>query len=75
MFSLFAQGLLIDWEKIHLYNSLMALMAGIGFLTIWKLLSDLKKEIPPKPKLWAINLGIIGSIVFICGMYTNQEKI
>ncbi len=66
---LLAEGLIVVWKKVHLYNSLMSLMAGVGFMTIWKLIKDLQNEVTAKAKIWSINFAIIGVIIFVCGMY------
>lgn len=63
--------LIIDWKKIHLYNSLMSVMTGAGFLSIWSLFSKLNKNEKINPKGIAINFAVIGVILFITGVHTT----
>lgn len=65
------QHLIIDWEKIHLYNSFMSVMTGVGVLSIWSLFSKLINQKEIRPKGIALNFGVIGIILFITGVHTT----
>ncbi len=65
------EHLIIDWEKIHLYNSLMAVTAGAALLSIWWLFSRLTSEKKMSPKGVALNFGVLGLILFITGVHTT----
>lgn len=66
-----SEHLIIDWEKIHLYNSFMAVATGAGFLSLWSLFSKLNSKKEIKPIGIAINFAVIGAILLITGVHTS----
>ncbi len=65
------EHLIVDWEKIHLYNSLMAVASGAALLSIWWVFSRLSSQEKIKPKGVALNFGVLGMILFLTGLHTT----
>jgi len=63
------QGLVINWENLPTYNTIMALAAGAALISLAKMVKDLLEKKRINPLGWAINLGVLGLILFATGLH------
>ena len=63
------QGLVINWENLPTYNTIMALAAGAALISLAKMVKDLLEKKRINPLGWAINLGVLGLILFTTGLH------
>lgn len=63
------QGLVIDWTQMPTYNTIMAVAAGAGLLTLVYFARELhqNKDINFDP--WAVALGVPGFILTVTGLH------
>ncbi len=66
------QGLIVDWEKIHLFNSLMSIAAGAAFFSLrdfFKVILNPTERF--NARSFALGFGVVGTILLITGAYTT----
>lgn len=61
--------LVIDWTLMPTYNTIMALAAGAGLCSIATTIRKTAERKQINPEGWAINFGILGSILFFTGLH------
>lgn len=63
------QGLIIDWMNMPTYNTIMCLAVGAALCSLAVMGKNMwhKREIEPKG--WALNLGVLGLILFLTGLH------
>ncbi|ANC71469.1 DUF981 domain-containing protein [Deinococcus radiodurans] len=62
-------GLIIDWTQMHTYNTVMAVAAGAGLLSVVALARQTVRGEPFVPEAWAVNFGILGTLMTLTGAH------
>lgn len=62
-------GLVIDWTSFTMYNTIMAVAAGAGLLSVVALARTLSKGREVHPEAWSIALAIPGTILLATGLH------
>lgn len=63
-------GLTIDWANMPTYNTIMAVAAGVGLLGLVQLGRALLKDASSVSlEGWALNFGVLGSILTLTGLH------
>lgn len=63
------QELVIQWENLPTYNTIMSLAVGAVLLSLTKMIRNLRSKVKIEPKGWALNLGVLGLILFTTGLH------
>ncbi len=62
-------GLVIDWTQMPTYNTIMALAAGAGLLSLVSLAREIQARRPVQPEGWALNFGVLGFLLTLTGAH------
>ncbi|MCH2450160.1 MAG: DUF981 domain-containing protein [Gracilimonas sp.] len=65
------QELIIQWENLPVYNTIMALAAGAALISFAKMSRDMINKTKINPSGWALNLGVIGVILTTTGLHMS----
>ncbi|WP_194852283.1 DUF981 family protein [Nonlabens antarcticus] len=63
------QGLIIDWASMPTYNTIMCVAVGAALCSITVIGRDLLSGKKAEPIGWALNLGVLGLILFLTGLH------
>ncbi len=61
--------LIIQWENLPTYNTIMSLAAGAVLLSLSKMMKNLRNNTKINPRGLALNLGVLGLILFTTGLH------
>ncbi|KAA1423962.1 DUF981 family protein [Mumia zhuanghuii] len=65
-----AEGLKIDWATMPTYNTIMAVAVGAGLIgLVWLARDFLKDPSSISPSGWALNFGVLGTILTLTGAH------
>jgi len=62
-------GLVIDWTRMPTYNTIMAVAAGSGLISLVYFARALKREVDVHLESWALALAVPGFILTITGVH------
>lgn len=63
------QGLVIDWLNMPTYNTIMCVAVGAALCSLAVIGKNIMQNKHIEPKGWALNLGMLGFILFLTGLH------
>ncbi len=63
------QGLIIDWVNMPVYNTIMSVAVGAALCSLAVMGKDMAQKKEKEPIGWALNLGVLGMILFLTGLH------
>lgn len=63
------QGLIIDWVNMPIYNTIMAVAVGAALCSLAVMGKDMVQKKEVEPIGWSLNLGVLGTILFLTGLH------
>lgn len=69
MILLQTDGLIIDWTSMPTYNTIMAVATGAALCSMAVIGKQLHKREHIQPEGWALNLGVLGILLFLTGLH------
>lgn len=63
------QDLVIEWAKMPVYNTIMAVATGAALMSLARAGKQLVDRDRIEPQGWALNLGVLGLLLFLTGLH------